>query len=560
MLSNALLTSVFFYRISSSLLLKKDIHMKQRLSIYLAKNGIIQDDHLLDLERMREAKYLNIPDTESVIYIHQPKPARYPDWVGYIISSQSEIGYEDFSKCQSESAVIIVRFSGVIFLITFGGGHHKVKKESIERDFGLRVTLNSVDPDKLKSLDKSNYQDSPLNTRSQSTKEVDISSLNIDSELDILSTLTGKSNVDIFGDIVTGKDSLIITPPVRIDSLQSVLSEALSRFKQKLPKEFEWIDNISKVKDKDLSDVLDLELNEYLKDDDRSEEFWIGEPELVDWTAQIGYVFGRITSRSEIHPTLVFDNLKKYISLNKLDLNCDVLKSLKIHIIKENEISYDSWSAFNCLYAEVKNKNETYILRNGSWYAVNASFIASLDKSLESVLPYDFELPIYNHLREDEYNKYVENNCDACINMDKKLLHHGGRNNKFEFADILRNGTDFIHVKYYRSSSTLSHLFAQAYVSLELFVSDAAFRAKLNKVLPNDSKLIDISRRPDTQNYVVVYAIAINRDIPKNLPLFSKITLKNTVKSLRNLGFTIKLAQIKVDPELAKRKILRSKK
>ncbi|WP_411750664.1 TIGR04141 family sporadically distributed protein [Serratia marcescens] len=534
--------------------------MKQRLSIYLAKNGIIQDDHLLDLERMREAKYLNIPDTESVIYIHQPKPARFPDWVGYIISSQSEIGYDDFSKCQSESAVIIVRFSGVIFLITFGGGHHKVKKENIERDFGLRVTLNSVDPDKLKSLDKSNYQDSPLNTRSQSTKEVDISSLNIDSELDILSTLTGKSNVDIFGDIVTGKDSLIITPPVSIDSLQSVLSEALNRFKQKLPKEFEWIDNISKVKDRDLSDVLDLELNEYLKDDDRSEEFWIGEPELVDWTAQIGYVFGRITSRSEIHPTLVFDNLKKYISLNKLDLSCDVLKSLKIHIIKENEISYDSWSAFNCLYAEVKNKNETYILRNGSWYAVNASFIASLDKSLESVLPYDFELPIYNHLREDEYNKYVENNCDACINMDKKLLHHGGRNNKFEFADILRNGTDFIHVKYYRSSSTLSHLFAQAYVSLELFVSDAAFRAKLNKVLPNDSKLIDVSSRPDTQNYVVVYAIAINRDIPKNLPLFSKITLKNTVKSLRNLGFTIKLAQIKVDPELAKRKILRSKK
>ncbi len=560
MLSNALLTSVFFYRISSSLLLKKDIHMKQRLSIYLSKNGIMQDDHLLDLERMREAKYLNIPDTESVIYIHQPKPARFPDWVGYIISSQSEIGYDDFSKCQSESAVIIVRFSGVIFLITFGGGHHKVKKENIERDFGLRVTLNSVDPDKLKSLDKSNYQDSPLNTRSQSTKEVDISFLNIDSELDILSTLTGKSNVDIFGDIVTGKDSLIITPPVSIDSLQSVLSEALNRFKQKLPKEFEWIDNISKVKDRDLSDVLDLELNEYLKDDDRSEEFWIGEPELVDWTAQIGYVFGRITSRSEIHPTLVFDNLKKYISLNKLDLNCDVLKSLKIHIIKENEISYDSWSAFNCLYAEVKNKNETYILRNGSWYAVNASFIASLDKSLESVLPYDFELPIYNHLREDEYNKYVENNCDACINMDKKLLHHGGRNNKFEFADILRNGTDFIHVKYYRSSSTLSHLFAQAYVSLELFVSDAAFRAKLNKVLPNDSKLIDVSSRPDTQNYVVVYAIAINRDIPKNLPLFSKITLKNTVKSLRNLGFTIKLAQIKVDPELAKRKILRSKK
>ncbi|WP_199780503.1 TIGR04141 family sporadically distributed protein, partial [Cronobacter malonaticus] len=234
-----------------------DLTMKQRLSIFLAKKGIVEDEHLLELENMKAAKQLNIPNTEAVIYIQQSKPAKYPDWVDYIIHSQSEIGYDDFAKCQSESAVIVLRMSGYIFLISFGGGHHKVKKDSIERDFGLRVTLNSVDPDKLKSLDKSNYEETPLNTRNQSAKEVDITSLNIDSELDILSTLTGKSNVKVFGDVVTGKDCLSIVPSIGIDAVGDILSEALSKFKSKLPKEFEWIDNISKVKDKTSCGVLD---------------------------------------------------------------------------------------------------------------------------------------------------------------------------------------------------------------------------------------------------------------------------------------------------------------
>ncbi|KAE9861766.1 sporadically distributed protein, TIGR04141 family, partial [Escherichia coli] len=217
-------------------MVKELMAMKQRLSIFLVKKGIVDHNHILDLDRMKRAIPLDIPDTESFIYIHQPRQAKYPDWVNYIIGSQSNVTYEDFSKCQSESAVIVLSFNGYLFLMTFGGGHHKVKKDSIERDFGLRVTLNSVDPDKLKSLDKSNYQDSPLNTRNQSAKEVDISSLNIDSELEILSTLTGKSNVEIFGEIVTGKDSLTIIPPLGINSIRSILEEDLARFKSKLPK------------------------------------------------------------------------------------------------------------------------------------------------------------------------------------------------------------------------------------------------------------------------------------------------------------------------------------
>lgn len=236
------------------------------------------------------------------------------------------------------------------------------------------------------------------------------------------------------------------------------------------------------------------------------------------------------------------------------------MKSTKIHIIKENEVSFNSWSAFNCLYAEIENRGESYILRNGEWYLVNTNFLASINKELQNIFPYEFQLPQFNHEREEHYNSFLAKGTDGCFLLDKKLINHGGGNSKFEFADIIKNGSDLIHVKYYRSSSCLSHLFSQAYVSLELFISDTEFRRKLNKILPDTSKLVDVTTRPDTQAYKVVYAIAINKDIPNNLPLFSKITLKNTTKSLRNLGFSVYLAQVKIDPDLERLKKMRASK
>ncbi|POE05383.1 TIGR04141 family sporadically distributed protein [Pectobacterium odoriferum] len=526
--------------------------MKCKLSIYLAKKGFTQDSQILDLEHMKAGRELNIPSTESVIYIHQPKPAKHADWIDYILFSQKDINLEDFSKSQSESAVIVCRICERIFLIPFGNGHHKIRKDLIERDFGLRITLNSVEPDKLRSLDKSNYQDNPLNTRNQSTKEVDILSLNIDSELEILSTLTGKSNVPLFGDIVTGRDSLTIIVSESILSLGSILSEALIKFKAPLPKNFEWIDNISKVKDKEMCSVLDLELDELLKHEDKHHEFWLGEPEIIDWESQIGYSFDPYKKSKGAYQTLSFFKLKEYLNKKDIPFCCDSLKTQKIYIVSETESTYKWWSAYNCLYAEVETNGELYILRNNTWYSVNGNFLEKIDQALEKITLYDYNLPIYNHDREDEYNTYATENDDSLFKLDKKLIPHGGAHSKIEFADIVRNGSEFIHVKCYRSSSSLSHLFSQGYVSAELFISDMEFREKLNKLLPDSIKIKNTFERPDSREYTIVYAIATNKDLPKKLPLFSKITLKNAHKALETLGFKVKIYKIEVNSDIEK--------
>jgi uncharacterized protein (TIGR04141 family) len=150
------------------------------------------------------------------------------------------------------------------------------------------------------------------------------------------------------------------------------------------------------------------------------------------------------------------------------------------------------------------------------------------------------------------YNESVAHDTAGYELLDKKNVSFGGSYDKIEFCDLVRDGHELIHVKFYRSSATLSHLFAQGSVSAETFVKHQDFRVKLNEKLPAGIKLIDPLVRPAAEKYRVVYAIATVKTLPAELPFFSKVTLKNAVMTLRALGFGVALAKIDVDPEFLK--------
>ena len=125
---------------------------------------------------------------------------------------------------------------------------------------------------------------------------------------------------------------------------------------------------------------------------------------------------------------------------------------------------------------------------------------------------------------------------------------------------MIKDGNEFIHVKLYRSSSTLSHLFSQGFVAAEAFIKDSDYRKELNPKLPASIKLADPKLRPDPSEYKVVYAIATTKDIPKELPFFSKVTLKNSLKTLRALNYNISLSKLDIDQNWLKTKKCKPKK
>jgi uncharacterized protein (TIGR04141 family) len=532
---------------------------KEKLSIYLAKNDLASDIEFVKVENSTTPKTVVLPSGTATLYIKKEAIPHPPKWASFLCKDQ-DFSPDIFGNSNTIGALLVIRDHGKIFSLAFGSGYHLLITDSIERDFGLRVTLNSVSPEKLRSLDKSNYEDNPLNSRNQSPKNVGIFELEIDSETDMLYAITGESMVDIFGAQITGRDALVICPEVSLETLTDILLEALTRFNMKLPENFEWVDNVNKIKDTDIASILDMELDEKLLTDKDFDHFWLGEPEIVDWEHQSGYSFDQ-RYKTAIHPTLEIKELAAYMQINSGESICtEALKKQDIYITNEERQGTKSWSAYRCLYAEITYSNDQYILRNGIWYKVNQDFVRRIDSYLSELTNYKHTLPIYNHDREDDYNDHVVANDSNYVLFDKKTIGLGGKQDKIEFCDIVRNFRDLIHVKYYRSSSTLSHLFSQGCVAAEAFVSDKEFRDRLNKKLPVEMKLVDTGCRPESKQFRVVYAIAINRDIPIKLPFFSKVTLKNAFKTLRALDFEVNLARIEVDPVLACKKNHRKNK
>lgn len=523
---------------------------KEKLSIYLARDSSKPDTDLIKIDNAKNAIEINVAEVgHSMLYIKKEPPKIPPPWIKLFTSSK-QVDESAFGASSSVGAVYVIRAHGNTFILSFGTGFHLLKSDAIERDFGLKVTLNSVDPDKLRSLDKASYDHNPLNSRTQSTRDVDIFNLHLDSDMEMLYAITGASKVKEFGSHVTGRDALTIAVEVDLNGLAPILKECILRYKAKLPDKFSWVENIYRVRDLDEVEILDLELDQLFADGNIS-DCWLGEPEVVDWESQIGYSFD-LYAKTPRHIVLSFDDYIKY--LDGRELSIESLKHDVVHVNDSEYRSVKNWSVYRCLYAEIDFGSDHYVLRNGLWYKVNNDFVKIVDDYLSDLNIYHFDFPIYNHDREEEYNESVASSYAEFCLMDKKNIKIGGPYDKLEHCDLIKDGTDFVHVKYYRSSSTLSHLFAQGFVAAEAFVKDTLYRERLNPKLPESIKLADPLARPEPKDYRVVYAIATNKNIPNELPFFSKVTLKNALKTLRALDYKVELARINVDPTLLVKK------
>jgi uncharacterized protein (TIGR04141 family) len=77
------------------------------------------------------------------------------------------------------------------FAISFGGGYQKLEPGAIEHDFGLRVVINTVDHNKLRSADVRTPDDNSTTTRTQASRHSSQEVFEIDPERDLVRGLEG---------------------------------------------------------------------------------------------------------------------------------------------------------------------------------------------------------------------------------------------------------------------------------------------------------------------------------------------------------------------------------
>ncbi|MRX26588.1 TIGR04141 family sporadically distributed protein [Kangiella sp. HZ709] len=525
---------------------------KEKISLYLIRDNTLDDEKFIKFEKVQvPAANLEMPDdVKATLYIKKNPRDTLPSWTKFLTNDQN-LSNTVFYPPKSLSAVVVVRANKNIFVLSFGMGFHLFKSHYIERDFGLRVTLNSVEPEQLRSIDKSNFSENPLHSRTQSTKAVDAFELLIDSESDLMYAITGTSKIKEFGSIVTGRDALVFNTNKEFKQIVPILTKAITLYKSKLPKEFSWFDDIKRVKSPDLVNSLVTELIQKLNKNKLS-DVWLGEQGIVDWEEQVGYSF-YLRGNFVIHETLNIEDLLKYLKDCGRDISYENLEKQNIHIIGPDHKSVQSWRAYNCLYAELKYEDKIYILRAGVWYEIETNFLKVINEYIAKIPLYNKKLPIYDCMTEKEYNNKFKK-IVGYEHMDAKNISYGGGQSKIEFCDVIYNKSEWIHVKYYRGSSCLSHLFSQGQVASETFIKEEAFREKLNDKLPPKLQIKDVTIKPNASNYTIIFAIATNKNIPEELPFFSKITLKNAFKNLDALGFKVNLLSIDIDPIILTKK------
>lgn len=131
-----------------------------------------------------------------------------PKWAKFLDLTEAEK-----TKLNNSTAygLVFVQASSRWFAVSFGLGHVKLDPDAFEQDFGLRVVLNTVDPDKLRSADIRTPDENTTSRRTQTARRSDQTAFSIDIERDIVRGLAGEPKDATFATRVAGSDGLTLT-------------------------------------------------------------------------------------------------------------------------------------------------------------------------------------------------------------------------------------------------------------------------------------------------------------------------------------------------------------
>lgn len=507
---------------------------------------------LFDFEVLRV-----VPDVDWVLRIRNTQGKR-PDWTNFFGGIEG-LNIEKFGLNSSVSALLLVPSGGRLWALTFGHGRSLLREGIIEDRFGLRTALNAIDPDKVRALDKETFDSLASQSRQQAIADTEFQNFGINVDRDLLYAVAGvPTDTERLGRRLAGKDALCCSVKRSISELPEYL-ELLLEFHEseayKKDSRFAWVDNIYEIRDKAHKRSLDARLAEKLRKGDLAGS-WLALPEIIDWQRVEGFSYANPTPS----PNFVVDDLHlKYFlgSFRSKDVNLDVitLKRSKVVCIDHNGDEITRWSAYRCLYAEIETEiGDVFLLTNGHWYRVNREIVFEVRQWYNN-------LEIDSTMMPPMILKEIEDDYNNRIAKDKKYrLFHGfpvslpANRGPIEFCDLAifdeNGGGDLIHVKRFSKSSQLSHLFYQGTNSARLFRISPEFRRVLSSSIKDAANLAKrLSKEPEQRQYRIIFAIASSSSSKLQLPLFSKLSLKQALSELDGLGFRTAVAQIQVPPE-----------
>lgn len=527
-----------------------DVKPVRHLSIYLAKAHVATSAELINWTLCDPPITVPISGYDDGELFVRTMPPHPPEWTKLF---ESVLNPTKFAA-PGFSAAFVLGVKGRFFVLTFGqGGRFLLINDSYEERFGLICALNSVDLHTFRSVDVQSLDAIQSQTRIQSGEATTPDQFGLDVEQDLLKAIVGTPSDSRLGSRMTGHDSLTVSVRADLTDLPYILGEYRKKFETELSAEdYEWVNNISLVKDADQEAILESELSARLTKKDFN-SIWLSIPQIIDWKKVVGFTFTR--SKGEVHPDINMAGFLKTVD-EATTLDATLLKSRDVSCVDEDHKKvFGRWSVYKCLYAEIDIDGAKFILNDGKWFKVDLDFVKRTNTSFKQIPYASISLPLYKGGGESQYNGDVAKKYPDTYALldDTKKVFHGGGHGQVEVCDLLSIDKQLIHVKLFGKSSVLSHLFAQGFVSGQLIQIDEEFRKKARDKLPTTFKALIPTTKPQPNEFSIVYGVISEEEGEKlNLPFFSRVNLNNTRKILVGFGFKVDLLKIKVDPTFAK--------
>lgn len=528
-------------------------NQRVNLTIFLFKDYVLEfDDCLKRGKPLSTSKLKTLYGLEGAIY-YCDSSKKSPHWKSYLEELSDET--IDISDNASNKAVILLHIKDRIMAIVFGYGRSFLKEECIERNFGLKVALNTINPAKMRSVNAATIEDMVVTTQRQASYSTTQDEFGLNVTNDIMKGITGEPYDPIYGNHISGKDSLVVSVYMQMIELKDKLELYYEAYNGERYKSigFEWVDNVSEIRDSIQSETLDHELINAIENHE-IEHLYIAPPETTDWDRIIGFCYSGIGKNLEdIHNYNLTLDLSEYLGKIKHGIKVyQKIRNDKLYAMSFAEDPFPVCSIYAALVFQTKYEEKNYILCAGTWYYVESSFFERVNEFVNKRIPVsDVNLPDYPASvgSEGEYNELVAKmNADFCL-MDKKLVSVDNGPRHIEACDIFTRDKKLIHIKNKDRSAQLSHLFSQGKVAAECFMSDFSFRKQVYDVVVNKlgNDVFDYSKKPESNEFEIVYAIidAKGSSIGAVLPFFSKVNLMITAQELDRMHFKYSVCIVK---------------
>lgn len=513
-------------------------------SVYLLKPGVTELDALEHPEKLDAVSTGGLP-ADAAAYVIKVG-AKSPWW-------RSFFGIPDTLFQETVGAIIFISASQRRFALTFGHVAHLLDDSAYEHDFGIKVTLNCVDPEKLKSTDVLEAS-AARRQRLQVPIDSDLTMFDFDADTDILKSLTGKvkaEHSDLFRR-ASGASNLRVDSKIEAGDLVDLCNRSLTLYgSDDYKAAFPNIQNVSPVRDPSTIELLDEKLIEAFRSKDA--HLYLTIPAMVDYDnapyalfagagaddpredVHLGAFYNYLESRGEKIAEVTSAHLKKKYSVSLCD--------------EEGSRKGPKFSVYKSLVVDVTmSDGATYHLCDTNWYRVETNYLKLLEQQLDP-LWIDLKWPEYSHENEAAYNESMQSAGLGLVCLDTENV--APKKSNIEPCDLcgtVSGKATLYYVKRSTFSYKLSHLFAQGQTAAELLKLDADARLKLVAYASKGPIDAQFGALLEQLKISIVFAIVTHKeqaDKSKNLPLFSRMTLARVTKALRRMDFDPKFAFIK---------------